>query len=182
MKIAGTYSLRLSLLVFLIFGILSCKDNPGTTPVPEIGSRAPDFSLQDLNGHTWNLADCRGRVVLVRFWADWCPFCRFEMPVIENQFQRLAPQGFQVLAVNVKQSAQVATVFAAQMNITFPILLDTDGQLAGQYGVHAIPTNFLIDRQGIIREILIGEVFREEKLLQDLLHKYLPEKQAPQSN
>lgn len=182
MKIPGTYRLRLFFLLFLILGFVSCKDNLGTVPVPGIGTQAPDFSLQDLNGHTWSLADCRGRVVLVRFWADWCPYCRFEMPVIDKYYRRLSSQGFLVLAVNVKQSAQVAEVFAVQMNMSMPVLLDSRGDLAGQYGVHAIPTNFLIDRQGIIREILIGEVFREEKPLQDLLQKYFPEKQAPHSN
>lgn len=141
---------------------------------PRIGSRALDFSLQDTKGRTWTQDSIKGKIVLLRFWADWCPSCRFEMPVIEKQYQRLVPQGFQVLAVNVKQSAEVAEAFAAQMNITFPILLDKEGQLAKSYGVYALPTNFLIDQQGVIREILIGEVFREEKALRQVLQNFFP--------
>lgn len=171
---AGILWLRLSLLIFLILGSAACKDHP--RPGPQIGSRALDFSLKDSKGRGWTLDSVKGKVVLLRFWADWCPSCRFEMPVIEKQHQRLTDAGFQVLAVNVKQSVQVAEAFAAQMNITFPILLDGEGQLAKTYGVYALPTNFLIDRQGVIQEILIGEIFREEKPLLDLLKKYFPEK------
>ena len=64
--------------------------------------------------------------------------------------------------------------FTAQLDVTFPVPLDSDGKMARRYGVYAIPTNFLIDRQGTIREILIGEVFREEKFLKDLLKNYFP--------
>jgi peroxiredoxin len=84
----------------------------------------------------------------------------------------LKKEGFLVLAVNVKQSAEVALAFIAQLDVTFPVPLDPDGKMARRYGVYAIPTNFLIDRQGIVREILIGEVFREEKPLKDLLKNY----------
>ena len=170
--IAGLRGLGIILILFLIVGASACKDPPGSGP--QIGSRALAFSLQDSKGRTWSLDSAKGRVVLLRFWADWCPSCRYEMPVIEKYFQRLSRQGFLVLAVNVKQSAQVAEAFAAQMNITFPIPLDRDGQLAMKYGVYALPTNFLIDRQGIVREILIGEVFREEIHLTRMLQKFFP--------
>ena len=73
----------------------------------------------------------------------------------------------------------MAEAFTGQLDITFPIPLDPDGALARKYGVYGIPTNFLIDRQGIIREILIGEVFREEKVLQDLLKNYFFSALAP---
>jgi peroxiredoxin len=84
----------------------------------------------------------------------------------------LKKEGFLVLSVNVRQSAQVALAFIAQLDVTFPVPLDPDGKMARKYGVYAIPTNFLIDREGIIREILIGEVFREEKVLRDCLKNY----------
>ena len=98
--------------------------------------------------------------MLLRFWADWCPYCRYEMPIIDKYYRKLNKEGFLVLAVNVKQSPEVALAFTAQLDITFPVPLDPDGKMAKRYGVYAIPTNFLIDRQGIIREILIGEVFQ----------------------
>lgn len=159
-------------VLFISLLVFSCKEKTEISSLPRLGTGAIDFNCQDLKGQTWSLDKIKGKVVLLRFWADWCPYCRYEMPVIEKYYRRLNQEGFIVLAVNVKQSAQVAESFTAQLDITFPIPLDPEGGLARRYGVYAIPTNFLIDRQGIIREILIGEVFREEKPLQDLLKNY----------
>jgi len=164
--------LFIGVLLFLI--AFACKEKVERTSLPKIGTTAFDFSCQDLKGQSWSLDKVKGKIVLLRFWADWCPYCRYEMPVIEKYYRKLNKEGFVVLAVNVKQSAQVAEAFTAQLDITFPIPLDPDGTLARKYGIYAIPTNFLIDQKGIIREILIGEVFREEKPLQDLLKNYFP--------
>jgi len=169
-------SLRLLKYLSVVFAIslliFACKEKPEKFSLPKLGTAAIDFNCQDLNGQIWSLDKVRGKVVLLRFWADWCPYCRYEMPIIEKYYRKLNKEGFMVLAVNVKQSAAVAGAFMAQMDITFPVPLDPDGKMAKRYGVYAIPTNFLIDRQGIIREILIGEVFREEKVLRDLLKGY----------
>ena len=97
------------------------------------------------------------------------PHCLYEMPIIDKYYRKLKKEGFLVLAVNVKQSAEVALAFIAQFGVTFPVPLNPDGKMARRYGVYALPTNFLIDRQGIIREILIGEVFSKEKPRRDLL-------------
>jgi len=165
--------LKLLLIVFFIILLaFACKEKAGKSSLPKLGTAAIDFNCQDLKGQTWSLDQVKGKVVLLRFWADWCPYCRYEMPVIEKYYRMLKKQGFEVLAVNVKQSAALAEAFTAQMDITFPVLLDPEGKMAKRYGVYAIPTNFLIDRQGIVREILIGEVFREEKVLRDLLKDY----------
>ena len=152
--------------------VFACKEKTEKPSLPKLGTPATDFNCQDLKGQTWSLDKVRGKVVLLRFWADWCPYCRYEMPMIEKYYRKLNKEGFMVLAVNVKQSAAVAEAFTAQMDITLPVLLDPDGKMAQRYGVYAIPTNFLIDREGVIREILIGEVFKEEKVLRDLLKDY----------
>jgi len=165
----------LKLLIVVLFTLLlasACKEKTEKSSLPKLGTDAIDFNCQDLRGQAWNLKKVKGKVVLLRFWADWCPYCRYEMPTIEKYYRRLNKEGFLVLAVNVKQSPEVALAFTAQLDITFPIPLDPEGALAKKYGVYAIPTNFIIDRQGIIREILIGEVFREETVLRDLLKNY----------
>ena len=156
--------------IFLL--VFACKEKPEKTSLPKIGGAAIDFNCQDLEGQAWSLDKVRGKIVLLRFWADWCPYCRYEMPIIDKYYRKLKKEGFLVLAVNVKQSAEVALAFTAQLDITFPVPLDPDGKMARRYGVYAIPTNFLIDREGVIREILIGEVFKEEKVLRDLLKNY----------
>ncbi len=162
----------LLIVPFIILLAFACKEKPEKSSLPKLGTAAIDFNCQDLKGQTWSLDKVRGKVVLLRFWADWCPYCRYEMPVIDKYYRKLNKEGFLVLAVNVKQSPEVALAFTAQLDITFPVPLDSDGKMAKRYGVYAIPTNFLIDRQGIIREILIGEVFKEEKVLRDLLKDY----------
>jgi peroxiredoxin len=149
--------------------VFACKEKPEKSSLPKLGTAAIDFNCQDLKGQTWSLDKVRGKVVLLRFWADWCPHCRYEMPVIENYYRKLSKEGFVVLAVNVKQRAQVVEAFIAQFDITFPILLDLDGKTAQKYGVYAIPTNFLIDRQGVVREICVGELFKDKDFMEGLL-------------
>jgi len=158
--------------ILILLPVLACKERVEKASLPKSGTAAIDFSIRDLRGETWSLDKVRGKVVLLRFWADWCPSCRYEMPVIEKYYRKLNKEGFIVLAVNIKQSPQVAEAFTAQLDLTFPVPLDPEGELARRYGVYAIPTNFLIDRQGIIREILVGEVFKEEKLMKELLRDY----------
>ncbi|MGC1403710.1 MAG: TlpA disulfide reductase family protein [Thermodesulfobacteriota bacterium] len=160
----------------MFLGLFACEGSRETAPRLRAGTKAPDFSIQDLKGQTWTLDQVKGKVVLLRFWTDQCPHCRFEMPVIEKVYRRLRPAGFEVLAVNVKQSPQVAEAFMAQMDITFPVVLDRDGKTTKEYGVYAIPTNFLIDRNGVIGRKLIGEAFTKEKNLSQFLQNYFPDK------
>ncbi|RPH85962.1 MAG: TlpA family protein disulfide reductase [Desulfobacteraceae bacterium] len=117
-------------ILFLVFALSACRDSEDKTSLPRLGSRAFDFTCRDLQGRTWNLETVRGKVLLLRFWADWCPYCRFEMPVIEKFYRLLGPEGFEVLAVNVKQSAPVAQAFIGQMDLTFPVPLDPEGRMA----------------------------------------------------
>ncbi len=140
-----------------------------------IGEKAPNFQYQDMNGNKGNLKGLKGKVVLLRFWADWCPYCKYEMPRIDIFYKRLRSKGFDVVATNVGQSRDVVEAFTAQLNITYPMIMDPEGKLARCYGVKGIPTNFLIDREGIIREILVGEIFIEDRVLIHLLRPYFPD-------
>ena len=155
----------------LLLGLyLSCAGEEGEKVT--IGRTAPNFQYQDIAGNKGSIEGLRGKVILLRFWADWCPYCRFEMPRIDGFYQRLRSKGFEVVAANVGQSSEVVEAFTAEMNLHFPMILDPESKLAQSYGVKGIPTNFLIDRQGIIREILIGEIFTDERVLWELLKPY----------
>ncbi len=162
--------LKIVLVILLLF--TACKQKAEKTSLPRLGSAAVDFECQDLKGQIWTLDRVKGKVVLLRFWTDWCPHCRYEMPVIENYYRKWSQEGLIVLAVNVKQSPQVAEAFTAQVDLTFPVLIDLDGKLTRAYGVNSIPTNFLIDRQGIVREICVGDLFKEKRLLQGLVQTF----------
>jgi cytochrome c biogenesis protein CcmG, thiol:disulfide interchange protein DsbE len=174
-KTGGLFIIKEFCLILLLVGLSACEGSRDTTPVPQVGTKAPDFTAQDLKGQTWTLDRVKGKVVLLRFWTDQCPYCLFEMPVIEKFYRRLKPAGFEVLAVNVRQSPQVAEAFIAQMDVTFPVPLDLSGKMAERYKVYAVPTNFLIDRNGIIRGKLIGEAFTKEKNLEKFLQNYFPD-------
>lgn len=117
---------------------------------------APDFPLPDLEGNVQRLSDFRGKVVLLNFWATWCPPCRAEMPSMETLYQAYKGQGFEILAVSSDvQGAAIVQPFMEKYRLSFPALLDTTGRVNGMYGVRSIPTSYLLDRQGqvVSREI-----------------------------
>jgi peroxiredoxin len=106
-----------------------------------------DFTLTDLQGKTWTLKDLRGKVVLLNFWATWCPPCRKEMPDLEALYQRFESQGFVVLAISDEDAAKV-TPFLAERNITYPVLLDPGGKVLAQLEIEGIPKSLVYDRSG----------------------------------
>jgi thiol-disulfide isomerase/thioredoxin len=149
----------------------------GKIPAPQKGFLAPELSLQTLDGQEVTLASLRGRVVLVNFWASWCPPCRAEMPAMQRVHEEYENQGLTVLAVNatIQDSQTEAARFAALNGLTFPIPLDMDGQAARRYAVRSLPTSFFIGRDGIIREVIIGGPMAEA-LLRTRVEKLLKEK------
>jgi peroxiredoxin len=106
-----------------------------------------DFTLRDLDGKDWKFQDLRGKVVLVNFWATWCPPCRKEMPDLETLYQRLQSQGFVVLAISDEESAKVLP-FIRERGVTFPVLLDPGRKVHDMFAVEGIPKSFVYDREG----------------------------------
>jgi len=130
----------------------------GRIPAPRQGFLAPDFTLEALDGSSAQLSALEGKAVLVNFWASWCAPCKSEMPAMQRVYQDYQDRGFTILAVNAtsQDSRQQAAAFASDNGLTFPILLDTDGKIAAQYQVRALPTTFFVDRDGNIHDMLIG--------------------------
>jgi peroxiredoxin len=106
-----------------------------------------DFTLSDLQGKSWNLRDLRGKVVLLNFWATWCPPCRKEMPDLESLYLKFKDQGFVVLAISDEDVAKV-NPFLAERNITYPILLDPGRKVNEEFEIEGIPKSFVYDRAG----------------------------------
>jgi peroxiredoxin len=106
-----------------------------------------DFTLVDLGGKTWHLADLRGKVVLVNFWATWCPPCRKEMPDLQALYDKFKDQGLVVLAISDEEAAKV-TPFLAERKISYPVLLDAGRKVNQLYQVEGIPKSFVYDREG----------------------------------
>ena len=115
-----------------------------------VGTAAPDFTLPDAGGHPVNLHDLRGKVVVVDFWATWCPPCRKEMPVLQQMRTDLAGKGLVVLGLDVGEDAETVAAFAKKQSYTFPLLLGAEPDVSAQYFVEAYPTTFVVDRRGRI--------------------------------
>lgn len=108
---------------------------------------SPEFTLSDLTGVNWSLKDLRGKVVLVNFWATWCPPCRREMPDMDALYQRFGPRGLVVLAISDEDAGKV-TPFISEHKYTYPILLDPGRKVHQLFGVEGIPKSFLYGRDG----------------------------------
>jgi cytochrome c biogenesis protein CcmG, thiol:disulfide interchange protein DsbE len=150
----------------------------GGAPPPSAreGFLAPDFTLDLLGGEQVQLSDLRGKVVMVNLWASWCPPCRAEMPAIENVYRTYKDKGFEVLAINItyQDGEAEAAAFAQDYGLTFPILLDRTGAVSNRYLLRAMPSTFFIDRQGVIRSVVIGGPM-SEAVIQSKVEELLKE-------
>jgi len=117
---------------------------------------APDFLLKDLDGTTIRLHDLRGKVVLLNFWATWCPTCRFEMPSMEALHKEFSSQGLAVLAVALRESAEDVQSFYKEHHLSFTALLDHNAAASELYQTWSLPTTFLINKRGYIVGKVIG--------------------------
>jgi peroxiredoxin len=126
---------------------------------PEVDFPAPGFSLEIVGGRNIvNLSDYKGKVVLLNFWASWCFPCREEMPSMQELYQIFKDREFEILAVNLDKFGEEKVLsFVSNYGLTFPILLDKELKTAQIYEVRNIPTTYIIDKNGIIKEKIIGE-------------------------
>ena len=117
-----------------------------------------DFSLPTLTGENQSLSALKGKVVFLNFWATWCGPCRAEMPSMETLYKEYREKGLEIIAVNCGENRAAVLAFMNNNNLSFPAVLDSDGKVSGVYGVQAIPTSFLIDREGNIVSRIVGSI------------------------
>lgn len=134
------------------------------------GDLAPEIDLQTLEGKPLKLSDLRGKIVILNLWATWCPPCRAEMPDMQDFYEANKEKGVAILSVNLtstEKSAQDVAAFVRDHGIAFPVVLDVDKQAARQYLAISIPTSYVIDSSGVIREKWIGpmDLAQMEKLV-----------------
>jgi peroxiredoxin len=146
--------------VFLIVFLRKERDSTLKTAEPiQPGLEMPNFTFPDINGKEVSLSDHRGKVVLVNVWATWCPPCRQEMPSMQSLYEKFKGENFEILAVSIDSEGREAVApFMRKMNLTFPALLDPGESIRSLYGITGVPESFIIDKQGILVEKIIGPI------------------------
>lgn len=163
-------------IMMLSAGLLAaCNRSPKETPPPAkaVGQSAPDFVLKDIKGKTWRLSELKGKMVFVHFWATWCPPCRGELPAVQTLSQSLPPEASQILAILNNDQAEVAEKFAGGIGFTAPILLDPENRAAKAYGTTGVPETYIVDKNGILREAIIGAMDWNSPEARQILAPYL---------
>jgi len=137
------YSL-VSLFAILVSGLL-------IAPVEAKKVKSPDFTLKSREGKNVRLSDFRGQVVLLNFWASWCGPCRQEMPILDQLHKKYGKSGFSVLGVNLDAKSAKAIKYLKDTPVNFTVLYDPKGEVSEMYGVQAMPSTVIIDRDGNVR-------------------------------
>jgi peroxiredoxin len=138
----------------------------GRIPSPREDFLAPDFTLDLLSGGEMTLSEQQGKVVIINLWASWCPPCRAEMPALQEVYLENQERGLEVMAVNTtfQDQESAAASFVQEFDLTFPILMDRSGDVSRQYLLRAMPSTFFVDREGVIRKVIIGGPMSEATL------------------
>lgn len=172
--------LVLILTLFITTAVVADWQQPelshNLTPVKTIVP-ASNFELADMDDEKIKLSDYRGKVVLLNFWATWCPPCVREMPSMERLHQQVNAADFKVIAINQMEDADQVFAFTGQLEVdpTFEILFDTTSEVSQDYAVRGLPTTYLIDKKGNIRYRAVGgrEFDHPEvvKIINDLINE-----------
>lgn len=162
-------------------GMVGCNQNRATsatakeTPVAagEVGSHLPDFSVKDLNGHGLSSDELGGKVVLIEFWATWCQPCEKEMPGYQKLLDRYGSRGFVVIGFKFDTMADTEDplLFARKIGVRYPLAVASDDLKQRFGGIEGLPTTMLYDRNGILRQKIIGFEYTQvfEKAIRTLL-------------
>jgi len=132
------------------------RPSPPPTTGLAVGQAAPDFVLRDLAGHAVQLQELRGRVVLLSFWAIWCPACRLELPELQRLYEGLSPAEVAILAINAGDPSDQVAELMRREGYRFPVLLDGQGVAQSRFNVFQYPITFLLDRQGRLAGHFLG--------------------------
>ena len=155
---------------------------PGLRPgdlAPELEADRPEglLQLKDLHGTPIRLADLRGKAVWINFWASWCPPCQYETPTIRSIDEHYRDRGLVVIAIQVQQTVEDGQAYADRYNLHYTIGADVTGAIFHAYKVFALPTQFFIDTNGVVRQVIIGPL--DEARAAAMVESILPPAPSP---
>ena len=151
---------RLMPLVGLLALLVGCAAATSRPATPAVGAAAPDFALPALDGATVRLSELQGRVVIVNFWASWCPPCVNETPRLVRWHEQYGASGLAVVGVDTlyQDSRDAVEAFTKERQVSYPVLLDDVGDISRQWQARQLPRSYVIDREGVVRFVRIGEL------------------------
>lgn len=144
--------LKVSLVLLLAICTLKLANLSAAKNLIASGTIAKNFSLERVGGERVSLSDFKGQVVLLNFWATWCPHCRKAIPALEHLQEQFKGKKFSVIGINTDKSRSQALRYVRDSKVRFPIVFDTDNSVMADYDVRGIPAFFLLDKNGIIRK------------------------------
>jgi peroxiredoxin len=154
----STRALRLSIVLAFALSLITCQ-NKAAKVVLNAGDKAPLFSLKDMNGKNWSLDELKGKVVLVNFWASWCPPCRVEMPSMQNLLLKMKNnKDFIILTILYSDDPTTALKYMKENKLTLTVLLNKSLTVSKMFGVTGVPETYIIDKKGILRRKIIGPI------------------------
>ena len=130
---------------------VSCLSFSTTASAIKVKQTAPDFTLASNKGKNIRLNDLRGKVVMINFWATWCAPCRKELPLLNNLYNKYKNKGFVLLGVNIDEKSSLAKKMIKELKINFPVLFDKTQSTSESYDLQAMPSTFIIDKNGVVR-------------------------------
>ncbi len=136
------------------------------------GKKAPDFTLETLDGGNLRLEDLKGKGVLINFWATSCTYCLSEMPAIEKQYQKYKEQGIEVIGINIRENYATVNGYVRRLNVSFPILMDKSGEVTNLYQIGPLPHTIYVSPEGTVKSVYIGEM--SEQVIEKQLLAILP--------
>ena len=167
------------LLSVCVMGLVFAAGAQAAGFEPRAATPAPELKANDLNGSAKTLADYRGKVVLLNFWASWCPPCLREMPSMERLRLKMAGRPLAIVALDSAETADEVKAFLSRMKLGFPVLLDPEGSNTKRWKVFALPTSFLLDAEGRVRYVLTGPTEWDEGEALEVIESLLAEIPAP---
>jgi cytochrome c biogenesis protein CcmG/thiol:disulfide interchange protein DsbE len=152
--------LGVGILVVMVYGLFYASD-PSAIPSAQIGKQAHPFTVTTFDGQTLSLESFKGKPVVINFWASWCVACRQEAHILETAHRKYTPQGVVFIGIAINDTREASLAFIRQYGKTYYLAPDDQqGSISLDYGVTAVPETFLIDRQGMITEKVLGAIDR----------------------
>jgi len=165
--------LLLILIIVALGAILFLPDTKKYTEIAEVGRPAPEFAYPDSTGKIWRLSDLKGKVVFINFWATWCTTCESEMPYKEQLYEKMKGKPFQMLGILYRDDPANLPAYFKTHRVSMPTLISHDTEAARIYGISGVPETFIIDKDGIIREKIVGpRDWGDEKTI-TMIERYL---------